>query len=130
MEGVLGEAMRGKGIIFAVLLGLVCSACATTPPAPAGRVGDLRGRIVRIDQDQGLIAVTADPDAGERWFKLAPFSGVGGISTAKELKPGQRVYVRYLREPSTDPPEVLSISVITYTLSPRGGGAASFGTGF
>ena len=127
---MVGEAMRGKDIIFVVFLGLVISACVTTHPAPAGRVGDLRGRIVRIDQDQGLIAVAPDPDAGEQWFKLAPFSGVGGIATAKELKPGQRVYVRYLREPRTDPPEVLSISVITYTLSPSGGGAASFGTGF
>ncbi|MFQ5960132.1 MAG: hypothetical protein ACE5MG_01965 [Candidatus Methylomirabilales bacterium] len=128
----MGEAVKWKRIAFAALLALVCSACATSQPAPAGRIGDLRGRIVQIEKDQGLVAVVGKPDAGKQWFKLAPLTGVEGpgISTVDGLQAGQRVYVRYLRDPSTDPPEVLSISVIKYTLSPKGSGTAGFGTGF
>lgn len=128
----MGEAAQWKRIAFAGVLTLVCGACATSQPAPAGRVGDLRGRIVQIEKDQGLIAVTADPDAAEQWFKLAPLTGVQGpgISTVDGLQAGQRVYVRYLHDPSTDPPEVLSISVIKYTLTPKGSGTAGFGGGF
>lgn len=128
----MGEAVKWKRIVFVGVLALVCGACATSQPAPAGRVGDLRGRIVQIEKDQGLIAVTADPDAAEQWLKLAPLTGVEGpgISTVDGLQAGQRVYVRYLRDPNTDPPEVLSISVIKYTLSPKGSGTAGFGGGF
>jgi hypothetical protein len=124
------EVVKWKGIVFAVLLGLACGACATNQPPPRGRVGEVRGRIVQVEKDRGLIAVAAKPDGEERWFKLAPFSEVGGIATVKELEAGQRVYVRFLREPRSDPPEAFSITVIQYTLSPRGAGTASFGSGF
>ncbi len=127
-----GEAVKCKRIVFAAMLPLVCGACAISQPAPAGRVGDLRGEIVQIEKDQGLIAVAGKPDARKQWFKLAPLTGVGGpgISTVHGLQTGQRVYVRYLRGPSTKPPEVLSISVIKYTLSPKGSGTTGFGGGF
>lgn len=122
--------MRRKFIPFVVLVGVVGSACASSQPPASGRVGDLRGRIVHVDEGQGLISVTAD--AGDQWFKLAPLTEVKGpdISTVDQLEPGQRVYVRYRREPSADPPEILSVTVIKYRRSPKGGGAASLSTGF
>lgn len=122
--------MRWKLIALVVLGGVVSSACASSQPPASGRVGDLRGRIVHVDEDQGLIAVTAD--AGDQWFKLAPVTEVKGpdIFTVDRLNPGQRVYVRYLRQPSAEPPEVLSITVINYRRSPKGSGTAGFGTGF
>jgi hypothetical protein len=118
-----------KGIVSVVFLSLVWSACATKQPPPPGLVGDLRGEIVQVEREQGLIAVAAEPNAGEQWFKLALLTEVNGpdISTVEGLEAGQRVYVRYLREPSTDPPEVLSITVVRYSLRPKGGGPASFG---
>jgi hypothetical protein len=92
-------------------------------------VGELHGRIVRIEREQGLIAVAAEPDTGEEVLRLAPSTSVRGpaISTLAALEAGQRVYVRYLREPGADPPEVLSITVLKYTLAPKQGGPASFG---
>jgi len=124
----LGGAVRWKRIGFVALLGLVCSACATSPPASPGRVGDLRGRIAHVEKEQGLIAVAAESDAAERWFTLAPLTAVRGpnISSVDALEAGQRVYVRYLRGPGTDPPELLSITVIRYTLRPQGEGSGSF----
>ncbi|MFQ5846121.1 MAG: hypothetical protein ACE5IQ_00430 [Candidatus Methylomirabilales bacterium] len=119
--------MRVKGTVCVVLVGLIGSACAASK-SPPGRVGDLRGRIVQIEREQGLIVVAAKPDAEEYWLKIAAFTSVRGpaISTVDALQTGQRVYVRYLREPRTDPPEVLSITVIEYTLGPSGGGPGSF----
>lgn len=127
---------EGQVTLRTLSLGLLtiflATSCAGGPESSPGRVGDLRGRIVQVEKDQGLIAVAAESDAGEEWFKLAPLTEVQGpgVSGVDGLEPGQRVYVRYLREPRTHPPEVLSITVIKYTLSPKGGGPAGFGAGF
>ncbi len=122
--------MRWKRIVFTGVVCLVGSACATGQPPPSGQVGDLRGRVAQVEKDQGMVAVTGD--AEDRWFKVVPLTAVSGpdISTIDGLKPGQRVYVRFLRERGSDPPELLSITVIKYRRSPRGGGVASFGGGF
>ncbi len=123
-----GGVVRWKGMVFVGLLSFVCSACAA-PELPPGRVGEFRGRIVQIEREQGLIAVAAKSDAGGQWFQLAPLTSVRGpaISTVDALQAGQRVYVRYLRAPTAEHPEVLSITVLKYTLAPRGVGMGSFG---
>ena len=120
---------RRKGVIFVALWSLVLSACAATGPIPTGRVGEVRGKMVRVEMERGLIAVGSDPDGGEQWFQLRPFTGVSGgdISSVSALKLGERVYVRYLQEPRTDPPEVLSITVLRYTLKPSAKGLGSLG---
>lgn len=120
--------MTGKGIVLVVLWSVVVSACAARQPSPRGRVGELRGRIVRVEQERGVIAVLAEPDGGEEWLQLKPFTTVRGlaISSAGALQAGQKVYVRYLREPRRDPPEVLSVTVLHYILIPSGRGPASF----
>lgn len=120
--------MSRKEAAIAIFVSLVCSACAT-PGSPSDRVGDLRGKIVRIEREQGLIAVAANPNAEHQWFKIAPFTAVRGpdIKRVDALQTGQRVYVRYLSNPKTDPPEVLSITVVRYRLEPeKGGGIGSF----
>lgn len=111
------------------LLGLVWSGCAATEPLPPGRVGEVRGKVTRVESEQGLIAIGTNLEGGEEWFQLRPFTAVGGadVSNVNALKVGERVYVRYLREPATDPPEVLSITVLRYTLKPTGKGLGSFG---
>lgn len=121
--------MRWKGTVLLALWSLVWSACAATEPPPPGRVGEVRGKVVRVEGEQGLIAVGSDVDGVEQWFQLKSFTGVSGgdVSSVSALKVGERVYVRYLREPSTDPPEVLSITVLRYTLKPSGKGIGSVG---
>jgi hypothetical protein len=120
---------RGKGLVFVALCSLVWSACAATQPLPPGRVGEVRGKVVRVEREQELIAVKSDPDGAEQWFQLKPFTGVSGddISRVGALKIGERVYVRYLREPRTEPPEVLSITVLRYTLRPSAEGLGTLG---
>ena len=128
--GGLSEArVNGKVIIFVVLLSLVWSACATTEAPPPGRVGELRGKIVRVEREHGLITVRGDSEDGEQSFQLKPFTAVSGPgdSRVSALKAGERVYVRYLQEPQADPPEVLSITVLRYTLKPSGTGVGSIG---
>ncbi|MFQ5988949.1 MAG: hypothetical protein ACE5K9_03430 [Candidatus Methylomirabilales bacterium] len=121
--------MSGKLVIFVVLLSLVWSACATTEAPPPGRVGELRGKIVQVEREQGLIAVGSDSEDGEQWFQLKPYTAMSGPdgSRVSALKAGERVYVRYLQEPQADPPEVLSITVLRYTLKPSGTGVGSVG---
>lgn len=106
-----------------VVLSCMSAACAGGPAAP-GRVGELRGRIVRIDREQGRVAVAPAPEAETRLFRLAPFTSVRGpgLATVDALEAGQRVYVRYLPEAGADAPEVLSITVLQYTLTPKKGG--------
>ena len=120
---------RWKGTVFFALWSLVWSACAATEPPPPGRVGEVRGKVVRVESEQGLIAVGSDLDGVEQWFQLKPSTGVSGgdVSSVRTLKVGERVYVRYLRKPSTDPPEALSITVLRYKLKPSGKGVGSFG---
>lgn len=120
--------MGFRGVIFGIFLSLVCSACAATTPAAPDRVGELRGKIMQIDRAQGLIAVATEPDTEGQWLHLAPFTSVRGpaISTVDALQTGQRVYVRTLHEAGADRPEVLSITVLTYGLAPRGAGPGSF----
>ncbi|MFQ5658330.1 MAG: hypothetical protein ACE5G5_12375 [Candidatus Methylomirabilales bacterium] len=110
--------MRGKLIVFVVLLGFVLGACAATQPPP-GRVGELRGRIAQVERER--IAVETESD-GQEWFQIKPFTTVRG----GDLSSGKRVYVRYLRELGTDPPRALSITVYDYTLSPSTRGPGSF----
>jgi hypothetical protein len=96
-------------------------------PAAQGRVGELRGRIVGIEREKGLIAVATGPDTEAHWLSLVPSTSVRGpdISTVEALQAGQRVYVRTLQGAGADPPEVLSITVIKYTLAPKGTGYGS-----
>ncbi len=119
--------MRLRGMAFCMVMSVVCGACVTPAP-PSGRVSELRGRIVQIEDEQGLIAISAKRDSGYQWLKIAPFTSVRGpdIKKIDALQAGQRVYVRYLSNPRTDPPEVLSITVIKYRLAPEGTGIGSF----
>ncbi len=128
-ESVSEASVKGKSIIFVALLSLVWSGCATPEPLPPGRVGEVRGKVVRVEREQGLIAVGTNLEDGEQWFQLRPFTAVSGadVSSASALKIGERVYVRYLQEPATDPPEILSITVLRYTLKPTGKGLGSIG---
>lgn len=121
--------MRRRGLIFVALWSLVCSACAATQPLPPGRVGEIRGKVIGVERERGLIAVGDDLDGEGQWFQLKPFTGVSGgdVSSVSALKVGERVYVRYLQQPTTDPPEVLSITVLRYRLKPTGKGVGSFG---
>ncbi len=110
-----------------VIFGFMCGACAIREPV-SGRVGEARGRIIRIEREEGLIAIRPKPDAAAEWFRLARFTAVRGadITDKDALQTGQRVYVRYLANPRTDPPQVLSITVVRYQLQPEGRGPASF----
>ncbi len=76
-----------------------------------------------------MIAVVEEPEGGQQWLQLRPFTSVRGAAASRvdALRSGQRVYVRYLREAERELPEVLSVTVLTYTLPPRGGGPGSFG---
>ncbi len=118
-----------RGVVFGIVVSLVSSACVPMMPAASGRVGELRGRIVGIEREKGLIAVATGPDTEGQWLSLVPSTSVRGpdISTVDALKAGQRVYVRTLHEPGADRPEVLSITVIKYTLGPKGTGPGSIG---
>ena len=120
--------MRGKGIVLLALLTFVLGACAATQPTP-GRIGEFRGRIVQVEREPNLIVVEAESDGRQESYQLKPFTSVKGGALAS----GERVYVRYLLDPSADPPEALSITVYKYTLSPSQRGPGSFkvpGIGF
>lgn len=120
--------VRGKGIVLVVLWSFVLGACAATQPTP-GRIGEFRGRIVRVEREPDLVVVEAESDGRQESYQLKPFTSVKGGA----LSIGERVYVRYLLDPSADPPEALSISVYKYTLSPSERGPGSFkvpGLGF
>jgi hypothetical protein len=119
--------MAFKGVVFGIVVSLVSSACVPMMPAAEGRVGELRGRIVGIEREKKLIAVATGPDTEGQWLSLVPSTSVRGsdVSTVDALQVGQRVYVRTLQEPGADRPEVLSITVIKYTLAPKGSGQGS-----
>jgi len=119
--------MSFRGVMFGIVVSLVCSACVPTMPAVSGRVGELHGRIVGIEREKGLIAVATESDTEGQWLSLVPSTSVRGpdISTVDALQAGQRVYVRYHHEPGSDRPEVISITVVKYTLNPKGTGPGS-----
>ncbi|MCI0484539.1 MAG: hypothetical protein L0Y78_08155 [candidate division NC10 bacterium] len=119
--------MSFRGMVFGIVVSLVCSACVSAMPAVSGRVGELHGRIVGIEREKGLIAVATEPDTEAQWLSLVPSTSVRGpdISTVDALRAGQRVYVRYHHEPGSDRPEVLSITVVKYALNPKGTGPGS-----
>jgi hypothetical protein len=119
--------MGFRGVVFGIVVGLVSSACVPMMPAAQGRVGELRGRIVGIEREKGLIAVATEADTEGQWLSLVSSTSVRGpdISTVDGLQAGQRVYVRTLQERDADRPEVLSITVIKYTLVPKASGYGS-----
>ncbi|MGH7433853.1 MAG: hypothetical protein ACREJL_08895 [Candidatus Methylomirabilales bacterium] len=128
-DATAGGAMGFRGVVLGIVVSLGCSACVPMMPAAGGRVGELRGRIVGIEREKGLIVVATGPDTEGQWLSLVPSTSVRGpdISTVDALQAGQRVYVRTLHEPGADRPEVLSITVIKYTLGPKGTGPGSVG---
>jgi hypothetical protein len=119
--------MSLRGVVLGIVISLVYSGCVPMITTPQGRVGELHGRIVKIEREKGLIAVSNEPDTEGQWLSLVPSTSVRGpnISTVDALQAGQRVYVRYHHEPGSDRPEVLSITVVKYTLNPKGTGPGS-----
>src|SRR3972149_2677666 len=96
---IMGVGVGCTRLTVFVVLSCMSAACAGAPAAPP-------------------------PEAEPRLFRLAPFTSVRGpgLATVDALEAGQRVYVRYLPEAGADAPEVLSITVLQYTLTPKKGG--------